>query len=228
MPSILKDMTKLHYQIVAALLPACLEVTARMREKWKVAEQPSVSKNIPETEEDKKILATMKLYLNSSLARNYIDLHYKLFMIDMLAIATGKRYLKLAGDQFRQKQEEPQGTKIIYDPLTIVVSTKKESNLEIGKAFMVVHGINKKVLKCSPDGKLVSNTFYADNILEDPDSWNLRIATDEEVEQCLESLGALELKYILSDVIFAPHLTKLFDDTVVEEEIIEEGKEGDE
>lgn len=179
-------MTHLHSIIKNALLPVCLETTAKARQE----EEKSVEIDAlvdPVMAELKKYFQDRK-HVSGVIGTDYIK-----FMANCLAIVTRKPYLANAWQPDEIKQQ-------VYVPLTVIMPNGSAWNdLTIG--MIIIHGGNKLAL----------NTYGADIIWSS--AYPVRLATDEEVEHFLDSLGSTAIRKILKNDLFAPMIEAMTQET---------------
>lgn len=96
---------------------------------------------------------------------------------------------------------ELQQTKSSYvAPLCVVVpiGNSNAHTYSVGVPHIVIHGTNGQLLDSTGDSR--STILSSD----------LRVATEEEVEACLDTLTAEQLKTIMTHEVFAPFVEQLF------------------
>jgi hypothetical protein len=90
---------------------------------------------------------------------------------------------------------------LIYDPLAVIVLLDDKSGHKqpFPKPYIVLHGSNRHFL-----GIAVDRCGYAGS--------TQRLATPEDVENCIENLNEAQIKYILTNDLFRPALSPLFEE----------------
>lgn len=204
-------MTKLHHQIFSLLLPVCLDINQRMREKYEVK---------PDEKNDQKSLriGKLKAYLKSRREelRQTVQSEYVKGLLETPIticsfILDDKDWLKALDYEKGNQHDE-------YEPLSVIVREKPQSNtidIPVDVPLLVLHGQRKKVLL--PNGRESERLYNYD--LASPQE--TIIASDEQVEECLSNLTTAQLRFILANDIFAASLSPLLEETedvVAEEE----------
>jgi hypothetical protein len=210
-------MTSIHRQIFDLLLPVCLTTTQQMRDKYEPKKLQEDAKD-QEQEKPKEIPELCSLIAKSSptnfntnnvafiLAlhgysnkqiKDFIQTHYSDHLnINIFNILEG------IGEE----------SKIFYEPFTVIVLGAKTSQnnhlYPLNTPLLVYNGKSRRCLH--PNGK-VDNTSY--NNLYD----QVRLATDEEVEQCLEKLNMMQQRTIMNNELYAPYIASMFVDPATEQ-----------
>lgn len=167
-------MTPLHYSIKSKLLPICMEINGKAREKIEPKDK------IKEKKAKEIMSAVGRAAANTGIA---VNSNYGNFICEILAAA-------LDLPQLLPKIED------YFQPLSVIRDLLSE-NPSI--SFLVIHGQNKHGL-----GMLGHEFGYSGRSL---------LATDEEIESCLDNLTGDQLKYILRSPVFEPFLADLFEQT---------------
>lgn len=210
-------MTKLHHQIFSMLLPVCLNINQRMREKYEVkADEKNDQKSVR--------IGKLKAYLKSEKDRmekaGVSSLYYQSMINIPVTICAfildDKDWLKALDYEKGQGHDE-------YEPLSVIVREKiinNSTDVPIGVPLLVLHGQRKKVLLSN--GRESEREYNKDSNSPQETS----VATDEQVEECLSNLTPAQLRFILANDIFAASLSPLLEET---EDVVAEdnGKEGD-
>lgn len=114
-------------------------------------------------------------------------------------IANGANFHKFVRDALAYALDLPQllpKTEDYFQPLSVIRDILSETPAE---SFFVIHGQRKVGL--------------GDRGHEFEYSGKCVLATDEEIESCLDNLTADQLKYILRSPVFEPFLADLFEQT---------------
>lgn len=210
-------MTKLHHQIFSLLLPVCLDINQRMRDKYEIK---------PDEKNDQKSvrIGKLKAYLKPEKDRmekaGISSLYYQSMINIPVTICAfildDKDWLKALDYEKGQGHDE-------YEPLSVIVREKPQSNtidIPVDVPLLVLHGQRRKVLLLN--GRESEREYNKDAVL----AQETIIASDEQVEECLSNLTPAQLRFILANDIFAASLSPLLEET--EDVVAEENsKEGD-
>lgn len=211
-------MTKLHHQIFSLLLPVCLDINQRMREKYEVkADEKNDQKSVR--------IGKLKAYLKSEKDRmekaGISSLYYQSMMNIPVTICAfildDKDWLKALDYEKGNQHDE-------YEPLSVIVRNIGRNNatdLPFDVPFIVLHGQRKKGLLSN--GRESEREYNRETSVGQETS----IATDEQVEECLANLTPAQLRFILANDIFAASLSPLLEETedVVAEEDTQQKKD---
>jgi hypothetical protein len=190
-------MTPLHHSLIQILLPACIETTAKQREK---PPPPELDKELWELLKD---LRTSVTYGKEDWARK---------MLRLIAHVTKRPEIDQYAQLIIDNGLVAQGPN--YDPLTVIVLEDKRSNhnFTTNKPYIIVNGKNFRLLH--ETGRTDDTRYSAED--------NPRLATDEEIEQCLENLTAAQLRKIMTHDLFAPLVSRMYE---AETELVAEKSE---
>lgn len=134
-------------------------------------------------------------------------------IIKIISIATKRPEVVTYAQQIRDNAAASVGPH--YDPLTVIVLEERKSNhnFAVNKPYLIVNGKNYRLLH--ENGK-TDDTRYS---IEDKP----RLATDEEIEDCLTNLSAAQLRKIMNHELFAPIVHRMYEaetELVVEKETL--------
>jgi hypothetical protein len=180
-------MTPLHHSLIQLLLPACIETTGRQREK---PEPPEV---------DKALWDAIKEYHTA--VSNMTGTSTGVYLLKLIAAATKRPEMLQYAQQIAENAPASIGPH--YDPLTVIILEHNGSNhaFQLNKPYIIINGKNFRLLH---DSGKTDNTRYS---AEDKP----RLATDEEIEKCLEDLNAAQLRKIMTHELFAPIVHKMYE-----------------
>lgn len=190
------NMTPLAYQIANVLLPICLQETAKMREIYE--KEPAI-KLSPQCEKIKKLLdAYAHLTSNESASIIFKDILATILVDTNPELSKQLLALKLTHQLVIHKP--------IYNNFTVVVVIKDVTGhkLYLNVPRIVTHGKTGESLYY--DGE-ANNSFNFGGVVGEA-----RLATDEEIEACLNTLTAQQIKRIMTMDLFAPIVNPLFEE----------------
>lgn len=171
------------------LLPACLTTTEAMRKK--LAEATVESTN--------PLVERAKMAAERFRKLGWTPGQISVFVEGIMIVAHGREALKKVRIETLLETPEPP----TLDPLTVIIFEKDTVGHynPLKTPFIVVSGKNRQVL--SIDGDTTGNKFSHDDY---------RLATDIEIEECIDLLNEAQIRKILSDTtVFAPILATLLD-----------------
>lgn len=186
-------MTSLAYQIGSLLLPICLEETRKMREIYKPVDKAPLPPQV----------TALELILRRAGGELKCDAKTLEWQRDLFAALVPEH-----SEVIKSLKLPHEITNIlpIYNPFTVIVLHSKQSgnSLLLNIPRIVTHGKHRFTVHLDDEPQESYN--HATTIDQ------TRVATDEEVENCVMSLTPKQLRSIMSHELFAPIVNQLYEE----------------
>lgn len=181
----------IHGALKGILLPACLSATTNSRNRLVEATMSSAT----------AVSERTKLAVKRFQKAGWTHTQISTIVEAMVLIAHGRDALKdLRVESFLESSHDLP----VLDPLTVIriVGNHASHNIPMGSLCIVTTGKSRGLLGPSGSEFVYSYTTAHNDVA---------IATDLEVENCIDGLTLQQVRYILADqAVFAPVLTELY------------------